>query len=336
MPRQRHIPLGLLKVAIERAGALASTRLSVLAFGIGFKHSRRHRARVVYRGPHSIAVAGYGKTLKPSLKFFVVRKSKSPKSAERIPRSVVLSYRGERYRLPTDVEAVGRPILHASPFCQPAYPSGRGLRGSCGLLAGGQNGDKYLITAGHVLLDGSLVGDGTRVLVGTVSVGQIVAAATHFDLNGAIMDIGVIRLDQSIPQLAIPPWTQMKAVLDDATLRQSVAVQQPIFCLIPGAKGDATVLVDSHVAFNNISLPDVGTYAPILLHTRVVNGRLCGGDSGAPLVTPAGEVVGLHVIGSAPFDQDECTRSGWAVFAATLMAEAGTRLGTSLTLAMPP
>jgi hypothetical protein len=296
-----------MRAALAVAREMSLDRNSIVAVGLGHKHSRK---------------SCYGTRPRISLKFFVRFKRRQPAAEERVPARIYVVHRGVRYAVPTDVVAVGRIGHHLilSPPLEVGIP--QAPMGSCGFLATDNAGNQYLATAGHLLRNAA---DGTPVLVGTsvddaglvggARVGVVCGLPYPTNSDGQIQDVGLVRIDAGVvvPGLNPFPWRSIKGVVGEDDLF-ALYNKSLISCQAFGLIDSPSCVVDSILPYGK-SFPDLGCYyAATLVCIRALDGVFSSGDSGAPVVMSSGQLVGIHVVGSDPG-----TPIGFSVLAASAL-----------------
>jgi hypothetical protein len=327
------IPRAVLRIALERAKALAAQNPDIVSVGFGFKYSRTKR---------------YGAKTRMCIKLSVETKRDAHPDAGPIPRVLVVTHRGERYRIPTDVDELASIAQHAPPEVCAVAQNTRGTRGTPGFFLQSSEGRAYLVTAGHVLFNKQRRNpwgtDTVDAHVDNQDVGRVVIAQTYFfDFGNALVDVGLIELSSGRPFLESmnqPPWTTMTSHASERALEEHLVrgqgqpTQDMVLAQAFGLNNSPIVAVESLIQttfpVSNLDL----VYAPNLLSVRAVgDGAFSSGDSGGPLVLRGNKLLGIHVLGRDGAPPPGATRSdalGWSITAESIIARLEVRLGATL------
>jgi hypothetical protein len=205
------------------------------------------------------------------------------------PRRVSVRFRGRRYLVPVDVQAVGR---GASLHVDTARPGGHGsIRvggegvGALGAIVVGGGGALFAVTAGHVARAiGSRPADCADVDAGLFPLGSV-----KCNRLGSGDDVAAIGPVPSLPAGAAGEPTFVR----DAT---SGDVNQRVFVLLP----ESFTPIESHIDGVGVTTTFVVGSGTMLLRGLTSIDRVAhGGDSGAPVLDVQGNMLGLVVGGDA-------------------------------------
>lgn len=321
--RSEAAPPAAIRAAQKKARQLAARIPGVLAVGIGHKHSRDD---------------GYGRG-RPAVKFLVRAKADPEQRAQRIPRTLTVAVDGQSYRVPTDVEAVGRLRPHGVPACFASDGNVEGCHGTPGFLLDDPSGARYLVTAGHVLFNlqqqNPWSSPSVPVFVDGDRVGTAVAQQTFFLVNVAGQwmrrDVGLVKLNTTSDVMALfqrAPWSYLQRVATGARLSGYFTKGAPPQLAQGFGQQTSPLVYLDQLLEEGLDVPGAGTYAPKIIRSRAEDVPFADGDSGGPLVTDNGAtLVGLHVVGddTQPF-------FGWSISAEAIIRDLSNRLQRPLKL----
>lgn len=317
--------------ALATAEALQAASPSIVAVGIGFKHSRTAR---------------YGKAPRRCIKFLVRRKRTRPVPAERIPRWITVKSGGRTTRIATDVESMQR----IAPQAERVVCRGRGQAavGSVGFVARDGGGRLHVVTAGHTfVVGGNLLANGAvevgewdrtpvdcpdarrAAVTQPTGIGSLHAGVAYFaDAGGLLVDVAVIDLAGAVPDLLrVLPWTlPAPAVRSLASLAVDHESGAHLRFAVYAASGVKKVRFDGLyvAASGGMTVDGNPPYATPLVAYRPEGAALFCGDSGASVLSEDGrELVGVHVLGDRSI--------GYAVPAETALDEILRVSGLALT-----
>lgn len=270
------LPIGVLRQAAAAIASSLRNDPNVIAVGFGFKHRK----------------SAYVTPARPCIRVHVTRKFGG--APTQVTPLINVAHRGQRFRVATDVEEVGGARLHSVACAKSSQVD----VGGTFFGVGEANGQRYGLTAGHVL---GRTSNGARVYIDQLPAGYFLKNASLLRSGADVIDVGVFTLDPTEDWDTAPPWkwfNKVESLSSLSRLFSSIGDAIPRG-IVFSRRGPIIVEFDTFIPYAvkfRGGLPP--HMAPILFY-RAVDGRLGPGCSGSPVTDIAGKrLLGLHVAGN--------------------------------------
>lgn len=309
------LPKPVRRRAFERAARVAARQPGRCVVGLGYKRTRSRKTS----------------TGTPAICFFVDRKKplKSLPPSLRIPRYFVIMWRGEAWRVPTDVQRLQQGRQH-SLMCRSTRGGLEFARGTVGFCCRAL--DQVLtVTAGHVA--GAAFpkfppasprndGAGVRLQANGVDVGAVRRDLTSVvvEENGDrwLYDFGCARSDRRAVTNGHEPWNDPWLFATNDWLEGAISREELREVEVHTRNGPVTATITDIIGE---AYPfDFATHGPWLLKYKSARPVFVGGMSGSPIfhVSDRRRLLGLHIVGADAVGNAPTSR-GFAITAQTIL-----------------